>query len=157
VIGTALAGRNRAELEPLIGYFVNTVAMRVNVLGDQPFVSLLREVKSAAIAAQDYPDIPFERVVEVMHPERGSGSAPFSQVLFILQSATSAPPSFHGLQWSRMTIHNGTSKGDLMLSISEESDGLRCGLEYDADLFTRESAERLLESFRLALESAVCS
>jgi amino acid adenylation domain-containing protein len=153
VIGTALAGRTRAELESLIGFFVNTVALRVNLGGDPTFLQLLQQIKHSSLEAQSHQDVPFDRVVESLHPQRPSGQMPFFQTMFVLQSG-SRKRTFGGLEVVPLEIPAGTSKCDLVLSVGEAKDGrdgLGCLLEYDTDLFTRDTAARLLESFRTVL------
>jgi amino acid adenylation domain-containing protein len=152
VIGTALAGRSRPELEPLIGFFINTVALRSDFSSDPRFVDLLQAARAASIAAHEYQDVPLEQIVEMLQPERSTAAMPLFQAFLVVQNAGSQMPALPGVRVSRVPVHNGTSKYDLLLDVAEEQGGLVCALEYDTDILERSSAIRLLESFRLVLE-----
>ena len=156
VIGTVLAGRTRVEIERLIGFFINTVALRVD-LGQAPtFVDLLQQIKQSSLEAHSHQDVPFERVVELLHPQRTTGQMPIFQTIFVLQGGISRRLTCGDLCFEPLEIHNGTSKCDLVLSVGEAKDGrdgLSCSLEYDADLFKPETAARLLESYRCVLNA----
>jgi amino acid adenylation domain-containing protein len=156
VIGTVLAGRTRVEIERLIGFFINTLALRVDLSHAPTFVALLDQIKHSSLEAYSHQDVPFERVVESLHPERSTGQMPFFQTIFVLQGGISRRLTVGNLSFEPLEIHNGTSKCDLVLSVGEAKDmreGLCCSLEYDADLFKPQTAARLLESFRCVLNA----
>lgn len=156
MIGTVLAGRTHPDLERLIGFFINTVALRVDFGGHPTFVELLEAVKRSSLESYSHQDVPFEHVVESVHPSRGAGQMPFFQTIFVLQNGTSRARGCGGLRIEPLSVHNRTSKCDLVLSVADPrdgGDGLCCSLEYDADLFEPRTIERLLESYRTVLEA----
>ena len=156
MIGTALAGRSRPELEGLIGFFVNTVALRADLGGNPTFVEVLDRIKRVALESYSHQDVPFDHVVESLHPDRTTGHTPLFQTIFVLQSASESLPSFGNLRMDPLSIHNGSSKCDLLLSIGKARDGrdgLCCSLEYDLDLFRPATAARLLESYRAVIDA----
>ncbi|MGW1432557.1 condensation domain-containing protein, partial [Streptomyces sp. NPDC002431] len=145
-VGTPVAGRNRAETEELIGFFVNTLVLRTDLAGDPTFVELLGRVKETALGAYDHQDLPFERLVEELAPDRDLSRNPLFQTMFVLQ----APGSADGQEWELagtrtepVEIERGVAKFDLTLTAVESADGLRAVLEYRTDLFDRVSVERL--------------
>ena len=155
LIGTALAGRTRPEIEPLIGFFVNTVTIRADLRGDPTFPALLARIRQTSLEATSHQDVPFEHVVQTLQPDRRTGNMPLFQVMFAMQNASSSVPSFGDLVVTPLDVHNGTSKCDLVLNIGPHRDGvdgLCCQLEFDTDLFDATTATRFLESCRLVLE-----
>ncbi|MFF3396773.1 condensation domain-containing protein, partial [Streptomyces sp. NPDC002669] len=149
-VGTPVAGRNRAETEELIGFFVNTLVMRTDLSGDPVFTELLDRVKDTALGAFDHQDLPFERLVEELAPDRDLSRNPLFQTMFVLQ----APGSAEGQAWELagtrtepVEIERGVAKFDLTLTAVESADGLRAVLEYRTDLFERASVERLAGHF----------
>ena len=158
VIGTALAGRTRSEIEPLIGFFINTVAVRADLRGEPTFVDLLERIKRVILESHANQDVPFEAVVEMLHPDRTTGQIPLFQTMFVLQNHEGAPVSLGEATLSPLEVHNGSSKCDLLLSIRavhDGSSGMACSLEYDTDLFRPATAVRLLESFRSVLVGVI--
>lgn len=156
IIGTALAGRTRPEFEPLIGFFINTVALRVDLAGEPTFVELLERVKQTSLDAHSHQDIPFDKVVEALQPQRAAGHTPFFQTIFVLQNSSGRRHTLGELRLEPVQIHNRTSKCDLVLSVEapkDGRDGLWCLLEYDADLFKPATAMRLLDSYRAVLDA----
>jgi amino acid adenylation domain-containing protein len=156
IIGTVLAGRTRPELEDLIGFFVNTVALRADLGGEPTFVELLDRIKHLSLDSHSHQEVPFERVVESLQPARAAGHMPLFQTIFVLQNISSRTPAFADVRLEPIDIDNGTSKCDLVLSVGrapDGRDGLCCSLAYDADLFESQTAVRLLESYRLVLDA----
>src|SRR6185369_14378808 len=128
-IGTPVANRVRPEIENLIGFFANTLVLRVDLTGEPRGADLLARVRATALAAWTHQDVPFEKIVEALRPERRLDQNPLFQVAFGLnrQSAT---------QWKRIPLHSGTAKFDLYLGIDEAADGGLSGVwELPADLF----------------------
>ena len=160
-VGTPVAGRNRSEVEELIGLFVNTLVLRADLAGDPSFAALLGRVRETAIDAYARQDVPFEKLVAALAPERDLASTPLFQVMFILQNAGSAVPELPGLAASRLPLYEGGAGGevpakfDLTLAMEEGADGLVAEASWWADLFDRTTVERLLGHFRTLLEGAV--
>ncbi|TCP57969.1 amino acid adenylation domain-containing protein [Tumebacillus sp. BK434] len=142
-IGTPVAGRDAEEVEPLIGFFVNNVVLRADLTGAPTFREVLQRVKKSALAAYEHQEVPFEKLVEELQPERDLSVSPLFQVLFVLQNTPLANLELKGLEWSLLDLHSGTAKFDLTLSMSETADGLRGELEYKTDLFERATMERM--------------
>ncbi|MEU9204631.1 condensation domain-containing protein, partial [Streptomyces sp. NPDC048332] len=145
-VGTPIAGRNRAEIEDVVGFFVNTLVMRTDLSGDPTFTELIDRVKDTALGAYDHQDLPFERLVEEVAPERDLSRNPLFQTMFVLQ----APGSADGEAWALagtdiepVEIERGVAKFDLTLTAVESPDGLRAVLEYRTDLFERAAIERM--------------
>nr|QEO74622.1 Beta-ketoacyl synthase [uncultured bacterium] len=152
-VGSPVAGRNRAETEPLIGFLVNTLVMRTNLAGDPTFEELLGRVREVALAAYAHQDVPFERLVEELQPARHTSHSPLFQVLFVLQNAPMPRLELPGLELSVMPVGNGTAKFDLTLSLAEESGGLSGSLEYNTDLFDDATIRRMAGHLKTLLEA----
>ena len=159
VVGTPIANRLRAELEDVVGFFVNTLVMRADLGGDPTFRQLLGQVRQTCLEAYAHQDLPFERLVEELAPERHVGVQPLFQVMFVMQNLpqigdTSGPPRIID-QRSGGNGEFGTAKFDLMLQVTERDQGLQCDLAYDIDLFDGATAERLAGHFNTLLEAIV--
>ncbi|MEQ1850674.1 MAG: amino acid adenylation domain-containing protein [Chthoniobacteraceae bacterium] len=152
VIGSPVAGRNRRETEGLIGFFVNTVVLRSDLSGDPTFEELLRHVKGVSIEAFAHQDLPFEKLVEELNPERHPGCNPLCQILFALQNAPIETTRLGSLGLHLKEVGSGTSKFDLAVSMTETPAGLEASVEYSTDLFERGTIMRLLDHFRTLLE-----
>jgi amino acid adenylation domain-containing protein len=155
VVGSAIANRTRMETENLIGFFVNPLVMRTDLSGNPAFRELLRRVRTTALEAYANQDLPFEKLVEALHPERDLSQTPLFQVCFVLQNAPRATLTLPALELSAIEVHNGTTKYDLLLLVSEKPEGLTCTVEYSTDLFEAASVQRLLGHYRVLLESIV--
>ncbi len=155
VIGTPIAGRNREEIEGLIGFFVNTLALRTNVSGNPTFRELLERVKEIALGAYAHQDLPFEKLVEELNPERDVSHSPVFQVMFGMQNVPRDAPALNGLSITRVPLPSVTAKFDLTLFISETATGLNCWLEYNTDLFEEPTVLRMLRHFEHLLEAVV--
>jgi amino acid adenylation domain-containing protein len=157
VVGTPVAGRNRSELEPLIGFFVNMLPLRTDLSGDPSFTELLARVRETALDAYAHQDAPFEQVVEALQPERDTGRPPIFQVTFALHHAAQKELALPGLTWRPLEFEGATTSYDLELHLWESPAGVRCILSYNDDLFERETAERLLERFARLLAAAAAA
>jgi amino acid adenylation domain-containing protein len=155
VVGTPIAGRNRAEIEDLIGFFVNTLALRIDLSGNPTFRVLLHRVKEVALQAYDHQDLPFEKLVEELRPERDSGRNPFFQVMFQLQNAPKGSLKLQGLELTTEAVESETTKFDLSLGAFERDGELRLRLEYSTELFERQTIELMLSRYATLLESIV--
>jgi amino acid adenylation domain-containing protein len=155
VVGSPIANRTRSDIEGLIGFFVNTMVMRTDVSGNPTFRELLQRVRESALGAYAHQDVPFEKVVEVLRPERYLGRIPLFNVWFALQNAPRMVFQLPGLELSSVDVHNGTSKFDFGFFAFERPDGLQCLVEYSTELFDAATIRRLLENFCALLEGIV--
>jgi amino acid adenylation domain-containing protein len=154
-IGTPIAGRGRVETEGLIGFFMNILVLRTRVSGDATFQELLRQVHEVSLEAHTHQDVPFEKVVEALHPERNMSYSPVFQVMFGFTNAGQTVLEIPGLKLSGYGALREAAKYDLLLGVTELRDRLSISLEYSTDLFEEERIERLLVHFRSLLESVV--
>jgi aspartate racemase len=152
VVGTPIAGRNRVEIENLIGFFVNTLALRTKLSGNPTFRQLLGRVKDVALGAYAHQDLPFEKLVEELNPERDVGHTPVFQVMFGVQNAPREKLALSRLTITRVPTTSETAKFDLTLFVGEAANGLSCWLEYNTDLFEQKTIERMLGHFEVLLE-----
>ncbi|MGA9567228.1 MAG: amino acid adenylation domain-containing protein, partial [Candidatus Korobacteraceae bacterium] len=155
VVGSPIANRTRSETEGLIGFFVNTILMRADLSGNPSFRVLLQRVREAALGAYANQDIPFEKLVEVLRPDRYLGRLPLFQVWFALQNVPRTEFRLGGLELTSVDSHNGTSKFDLGLFAVERPDGLYLTVEYSTDLFDPATIQRLLTHYQILLEGIV--
>jgi amino acid adenylation domain-containing protein len=154
VVGTPVAGRNRAEIEGLIGFFINTLALRINLRGNPSFETLLTRVKQTALEGFEHQDLPFEKLVEELKPERTSG-IPFFQVMFQFQAGPRNSAVLDGLTFTTEPVENETAKVDLSLGAYERDGALKLQMEYSTDLFDEETIQSMLSRFAVLLESIV--
>jgi len=152
VVGTPIAGRNRVEIEQLIGLFVNTLALRTDLSGNPTFRELLARVRETTIGAYAHQDLPFEKLVDELNPERNLGHAPLFQVMFVLQNAPRETFHIPGLRVSAEAVENNTAKFDLTLAMTADEQELSAVLEYNTDLFERGTIQRMLGQFQRLLE-----
>jgi amino acid adenylation domain-containing protein len=152
LVGSPIANRNRVEIGGLIGFFVNTLALRTDLSGDPPFRQLLQRVKEATLGAYTHQDLPFEKLVDELQPGRDPSHTPLFQVMFVLQNAPAQPLTLPGLTLSRLEIPHQTAKFDLTLSLTERTEGLTGSLEYSTDLFDDDTIGRMLGHFEMLLE-----
>ena len=154
VVGTPMAGRTRRETEELIGFFLNTLALRTDLSGDPTFAELLARVRETTLGAYQHQELPFEKVVEAAQPERSGSHAPLFQVMFVLQNTPRAGANPSGLEIRGMGAEGTVAKFDLTLQATEKDDGLHLSLEYAADLFDPATAERMLAQLETLLAAA---
>ncbi|HVR95060.1 MAG TPA: amino acid adenylation domain-containing protein, partial [Thermoanaerobaculia bacterium] len=162
-VGSPVAGRNREEIEGLIGFFVNTLVLRGGLTGNLPggragapsFRELLGRVRETALAAYMHQDMPFEKLVEELAPERSLTHSPLFQVMFVLQNAPAANLEIQGLRLRPVSGAGTTAKFDLTLSLESREGGLGGVIEYATDLFDGTTIDRLLGHFELLLAGAV--
>jgi amino acid adenylation domain-containing protein len=143
VVGSPIANRNRLETENLIGFFVNTLALRLDLSGDPTSLELGRRAREATLGAYAHQDLPFEKLVEDLAPARDTSRTPVFQVLFALQNTALDVPSPAGLELEVLPVESGVSKFDLSLSLAEGAGDLTGFLEYATDLFEAATVERL--------------
>ncbi len=156
IIGSPIANRNRSEIEPLIGFFVNTLALKQDFSSDMKFSTVLQQTKEHTLSAYDHQDVPFEKIVEALNIPRDTSRSPLFQVMFALQNN----PENSNLELVNLNIEgvefeNPTSKFDLTMDITESNEELQGSLEYATDLFNREYIEAMIEHFKILLEAIV--
>ncbi|MEM6715425.1 MAG: amino acid adenylation domain-containing protein, partial [Cyanobacteria bacterium P01_C01_bin.147] len=158
VVGTPIANRPRAELEGLVGMFVNTLALRTDLSGNPRFEELLGRVRGVALDAYAHQSTPFEQVVEALDMPRSWSQSPLFQVMFVLQNAGDAVADQSlttdaGLSWQPLALTSQTAKFDLTLSVRLEARGLKGTLEYRTDLFTADTIHRMAGHLRQLLQA----
>ncbi|HBL28553.1 MAG TPA: non-ribosomal peptide synthetase, partial [Acidobacteria bacterium] len=159
IVGTPVANRRRPELEGLIGLFVNTLPLRIDLGGDPSFAELVGGVREVALAAYENQDVPFERLVEIAGPQRDLSRSPLFQVMLALADGAAPTLRLPGVEAEEVPLHNGTAKFELLLALQEgapndERGGLDGGLEFNADLFDAVTARRLADRLARLLAGA---
>ncbi|MET0646636.1 MAG: amino acid adenylation domain-containing protein, partial [Pyrinomonadaceae bacterium] len=152
IIGSPIANRNRVEVEGLIGFFVNTLALRTNLSGNPSVRELLRRVRETTLGAYAHQDVPFEKLVEELQPRRSLSHQPFFQVMLAFQNVPRETFAVEGLEMDGALTPPKTAKFDLSLSVAEEEGRLQGTLEYAADLYDADRVRRLIGHLRLLLE-----
>ncbi|KAF9556981.1 hypothetical protein EC968_007867 [Mortierella alpina] len=155
IIGTPSANRSRQEIEPLIGFFVNTLAMRVDMSGEPNTKELLERVRRITLGAYAHQDLPFEQVVEIVQPPRRMSHTPLFQVMFAWQNIEEGEWDLPGLQVSPFELNHDTTKFDLTLSLCESGDGIAGCLDYATSLFDKTTIERHVGYLRTLLQMMV--
>ncbi len=156
VLGTDVANRRRPELEGLIGFFVNQLVLRVDLTGAPSFGELVDRVRRVTLEAQAHQDLPFDRLVDALKPEGDRFSSPFFQWKLVLQNnPTPERPAGGALQPETLPLRRRMVKFDLLVNLTETSEGLRTAVEYRTDLYDGTFVERLLDDFETVLAAAV--
>jgi amino acid adenylation domain-containing protein len=156
VVGTPVAGRTRVELEGLMGLFVNTLVLRTRLGGDPPFRQLLARVREVCLGAYEHQDLPFEKLVEALNPERSQSYSPLFQVAFAMEHEDAdASVELPGLAIEAVPWENRTAKFDLALTITEAGSNLLGLFEYTTDLFDTETIVRLAGHYQTLLQGIV--
>src|SRR6185369_16443170 len=154
LVGTATANRSRPGMEGLIGLFADTLVLRAELAGDPDFLTALERARESALGAFVHPDLPFERLVEALQPERRAGEMPLLQAVLVFQ-AEPPEPALQGLAVQRLPADSATAKFDLTLELEERRTGLRASWELSRDLFDPATIERLAGRFTNLLAGAV--
>jgi amino acid adenylation domain-containing protein len=155
VVGTAFAGRNRTELENLIGFFVNTLVMRGDLSGNPTFRELLGRTREVALGAYAHQDLPFEKLVEILQPDRDASRPPLFQVMLVLHNTPVEAVHLSGLECTPMAIDIAMSKFDLTLYVREDGSALKTTVEYSTDLFDEKTVRRMMGHYQKLLEGIV--
>ncbi|MEG4330816.1 amino acid adenylation domain-containing protein [Microcoleus sp. AT9_A2] len=155
LVGSPIANRNRAEIEGLIGVFVNTLVLRTDVSGDPTFRELLQRVREVTLGAYAHQDLPFEKLVEELQPDRSLSYNPVFQVMFQLQNNPMPPLDLPGLTLSLLDVETNTTQFDLSLDLEELGERLQASVEYSTDLFDRATITRMLGHLQTLLEGIV--
>ncbi|WP_367818270.1 amino acid adenylation domain-containing protein [Paenibacillus sp. SI8] len=154
-IGTPIAGRPRAELEPVIGMFVNTLALRNCSQGGQTFKQFLAAVKDTTLSAFEHQDYPFESLVDQLNMARDLSRNPLFDTLFSMQNISVGSTQLEGLQFTPYETDSRIAKFDLSMEATEEEEQIRFHVEYSTRLFTRETMDRLTGHFVRLLDQIV--
>lgn len=157
LIGAPIANRDRAEIENLIGFFVNTLALRTSLSNNPTFKELLRRVRETALSAYAHQELPFEKLVEKLQPERDLSYSPLFQVSFALQNELTQTLELPELQLSLKEVDTKTAKFDLTLFLEETAQGLIGAFEYNTDLFKSSTIQRLIGHFQTLLTGIVAN
>jgi amino acid adenylation domain-containing protein len=153
LVGCPAAGRGRLETEPLLGPFLNTLVLRTSLSGDPTFRELLARVREAALGAYAHQELPFEKLVEALQPERSLSHSPLFQVFFQFRNMPFDPPRFAGLECEPVEFEPGTAQFDVAVEATPAGGSLRVALTYNSDLFERETARRMAGHYRALLEA----
>ena len=153
-IGTPIAGRNLLQVEGLIGCFVNTLILRTRLADDLDFTQLLRQVQQVTLGAYAHPDLPLEKLITELQPDRDLARAPLYQVMFGLHNAPLGALRLSGLSLESIPVRGITAKLDLILNATEVAGGLTLAAEYDGDLFDATTIQRLLRHLAIVLDRA---
>jgi hypothetical protein len=157
VVGTPVANRDRFEIEDLIGYFVNMLVLRTDLAGAPAFHELLARVRETALNAYAHQELPFEKLVEALQPERDASHNPLFQVIFSLGAAMT-PPVLPGLSVTLRPVETGTYQAaDLHLQVEQTRRGLSVSIRYNTDLFNDDTIARMLQDYQTLLENVVAA
>jgi len=155
LVGSPVAGRNRSELEGVIGALINTVVLRSDLSDNPSFTELLTRTRNVTLDAFEHQELPFEKLVEQLQPDRNLSHSPLYQVLFNLQNRSQEVVSFSGLESSALITETGTAKLDLHLLMEETESGLTAWFEYATELFDAETIERMAEHLDTVLNAII--
>ncbi|HEX5716217.1 MAG TPA: amino acid adenylation domain-containing protein [Thermoanaerobaculia bacterium] len=154
-VGSPIAGRDRSEIEGLIGFFINTLVVNADLAEDPGFSSLLHRVREVALAAHAHQSLPFERLVDELRPERNLSHTPLFQVVLVVQNTPQETFALPGLRMSLLPVDTRTAKFDLTLVMGRGDKGLAGYAEYNSDLFDTATVDRLLGHLACLLSAAV--
>ena len=154
-VGSPIANRNQSEIEGLIGFFVNTLVLRTNLSGNPSFRDVLKRVREVTLGAYAHQDLPFEKLVAQLQPERHLGQTPLYQVWFVLQNSPMPVVELPNLTLSLLEIETGAVRHDLKLDLTETSEGLKGFFEYKTDCFEASAIAHMIELFETVLNTVV--
>ncbi|EMJ6443689.1 MULTISPECIES: non-ribosomal peptide synthetase [Bacillus] len=154
LVGTPVTNRSHLETEDTVGFFVNTVILRSKLSEELSFEKFLEQVKATVLEAHAYSDLPFEKLVSILKPERNLSYSPLFQVMFVMEEKSELP-SFSNLSIEQMDLTTDTTKCDLTLNLQETSDGLTATIIYDPALFQNQTIIRMLENYEGILENII--
>ncbi len=153
-VGTVSSGRSRAELEPLVGFLANTLVLRSHVDQQRSFADLLQQVKETTLEAFAHEEVPFERVVEAVQPERDASRTPLIQAMVVLQNAPVAPPRFPGIEAQDVPVRREAAPFDLTVEFFETDDGVAARVGYSTALFDEATVARFGDHLTVLLDAA---
>ncbi|MET3658069.1 amino acid adenylation domain-containing protein [Sporosarcina psychrophila] len=155
VVGTPIANRNRSEFEKTVGLFANTLAIRTDLSANPTFIELLNRVREVTLEAYDNQDIPFEKIVEELNPNRSTSHTPIFQTMFLLNNKQEIDWELPGLEIKPVKFETDTAKFELTLDMETTTEGLKGVLEYQTDLFDKETIINLVDHFKILLTDIV--
>jgi non-ribosomal peptide synthetase component F len=152
VVGCPIASRERKETEPLVGFFVNPLPVRLDLRGDPSFVSLLGRVRATVLDAYEHQALPFELIVEAVRPPRNPSRHDLFQTIFIFQNAADPAPTIAGLTVTPLEFNFGPARSELDFYLWETPDGLRGHIIFNTALFEAPTIARLLKRWEVLLD-----
>ena len=155
IIGSPIAGRQDVESQGVIGFFVNTLALRTSFAGNPSFQEYLKQVRQVVLEATENQDVPFDKLVEELHPDRSAAHSPIVQVMFSVEQDLFQRDLFQGLKAEWLDVDTGTAKFELILVAKQTPEGLKLTAEYNTDLFDPKRISRMLQHFQILLQSIV--
>ncbi|MGQ0825924.1 MAG: non-ribosomal peptide synthetase [Actinomycetota bacterium] len=155
LVGSPIANRTHIDTEDLIGCFINTLVVRADLSGNPTFRELLGRVRKVALGAYEHQDLPFERLVDELQPERDLSRNPLFQIMFALQNSPKAELQLGKFRLAPLELDNGVAKFDLTIDLREYDGALRGRFQFDSDLFEPETCERMVSHFHHLLAGVV--
>jgi amino acid adenylation domain-containing protein len=155
LVGSPIANRSRIEIEGLIGFFLNTIVIRTDLSGDPSFRKLLAQVRKVCVDAYVNQDLPFEKMVAELQPDRDLSHSPLFNVMFVLQNDSELNLQLSGLYIKHIELDSETAKFDLFFFVIEKANGFSCILEYNTDLFKEATIKRMLEHFKILVNGII--
>jgi acyl transferase domain-containing protein/acyl-CoA synthetase (AMP-forming)/AMP-acid ligase II/acetylornithine/succinyldiaminopimelate/putrescine aminotransferase/alpha-ketoglutarate-dependent taurine dioxygenase len=155
VLGADVANRNRRETEDVVGFFVNQLVLRMRAGGNPTFRELLARTRGVVLAAEDHQDLPFDKLVDALRPDRELNRSPLFQVKVVFSDAPTPALELSGMQMSLVEIETGTTQLDLILFMVDTPDGMRLTLEYSTDLFEAPTIARMADEYKSLLQQGV--
>ena len=156
-VGSPVAGRSRKEFEAMIGLFVNMLVLRLNLSGNPTFAETIARAREVCLAALSNQELPFEKLVEELHPDRHPGRNPLFQVSFAFQNTPRVPPQLPGITVEELEVETGIARFDLHLFMEEIDGHLKGYCDYDTNLFNADTIERMLGHFQTLLQGIVAN
>ena len=153
LVGTHIANRNHRQTEALIGFFINTLVLRIDLSGDPTFIEVLHRVREVCLEAYAHQELPFVKLVEELQPDRSQSHLPFFQVMFVLHNVEIDALELPGLSLSTYQEENRTAKFDLLLSMRETNDGMSGFLKYNTDIFEDNTIAKMVKHFQTLIEN----
>jgi amino acid adenylation domain-containing protein len=157
VIGSPVAGRSRKEFEELIGFFLNTLVLRLDLSGNPTFIETIRRAREVCLQALSHQELPFEKLVEELHPDRNLGSNPLFQVTFAFQNSPRTTPRFSNIKMDELEVETGIARFDLHLFMEEIDGHLKGYCDYNTDLYDASTIERMVGHFQTLLDGIVAN
>ena len=154
-IGSPVAGRNRKEFDELIGFFLNMLVLRLDLSGNPTFAETMARAREVCLGALSHQELPFEKLVEDLHPDRNLGQNPLFQVSFAFQNTPRVPPRLSGIEINELEVETGIARFELHLFIEEIDGHLKGYCDYDTNLFNADTIERMVGHFQTLLEGIV--